>query len=86
MADTVKTAISIQSELFEQIKGLAKKLNVSRSKVFAMAAREFIRKDENKTLLSQINEAFDDHPLKDEVILQNQMKQKQLKNLKREQW
>ncbi|MBT3260548.1 MAG: CopG family transcriptional regulator, partial [Deltaproteobacteria bacterium] len=40
----VKTAISIEKPIFEQMDILAKNLNVSRSRLFTMAAREFIER------------------------------------------
>jgi metal-responsive CopG/Arc/MetJ family transcriptional regulator len=56
----VKTAISIERPIFEQMDILAKNLNVSRSRLFAMAAREFIQRHNNIELLKRINEAYED--------------------------
>lgn len=39
---------------------LAKNLNVSRSRLFSIAAREFIQRHNNIELLKQINEAYGD--------------------------
>jgi metal-responsive CopG/Arc/MetJ family transcriptional regulator len=58
----VKTAISIEKPIFEQMDILAKDLNVSRSRLFAMAAKEFIQRHNNIELLKQINEAYEDSP------------------------
>jgi len=55
---TVKTALSIDDSLFEQAEALAKELNVSRSKVFAMALEEFLRKRQGEKLLEQINSVY----------------------------
>ena len=86
MASTVKTAISMQEELFDQVNKLAKELHVSRSKLFVMAVQEFIKKNESQDLLSQINKAFNDIPASDELKVHNGMKRKQIKNLERESW
>ena len=55
MANTVKTAISMQEKLFQEVNILAGELHVSRSKLFVMAVQDFIKKNENKKILSQIN-------------------------------
>ncbi len=56
----VKTAISIQESLFNEIDVLAQKMHVSRSQLFAKAAREFMQKQQNRQILKQINKAYDD--------------------------
>jgi len=56
----VKTAISIEKPVFEQMDILAKNLNMSRSRLFTMAAREFIQRHTNIELLKLINEAYED--------------------------
>jgi len=67
----VKTAISINKSLFEQVNKLADELEVSRSHLFVLAVDEFIQRYENEQLLRQINQAYDDLPLvDDEQILQ----------------
>ena len=62
----VKTAISINKSLFEQVNKLADELDVSRSHLFVLAVEEFIQRYENEQLLHQINQAYDDLPLADE--------------------
>jgi len=59
---SVKTAISIQENLFEQVETLADELNVSRSRVFVLAVEAFIRQHKNRQLLAAINLAYDDLP------------------------
>lgn len=86
MATSVKTAISIQEELFKEVNKLAAELHVSRSKLFVMAVQEFITKNENHNLLSQINNAFSDHPDSEELKVHSKMRSKQAKNLKKESW
>jgi metal-responsive CopG/Arc/MetJ family transcriptional regulator len=62
MANNIKTAISIQKSLFEQVEALAHELNVSRSRLFVLALEDFIRRYYNHQLLEQINKAYDDLP------------------------
>jgi metal-responsive CopG/Arc/MetJ family transcriptional regulator len=56
----VKTAISIEKPIFDQMDNLAKNLNVSRSRLYSMAAREFIQRHNNTELLKMINDAYED--------------------------
>jgi len=86
MAASVKTAISIQKELFKEVNKLAEELHVSRSKLFVLAVRDFIKKHENKKIISQINKAFDDYPDSAEESLHDAMRQKQVGNLESEPW
>jgi metal-responsive CopG/Arc/MetJ family transcriptional regulator len=64
----VKTAISIEKPVFEQMDMLAKTLNISRSRLFTLAAREFIQRHQNIELLKQINEAYEDAPDPDPAV------------------
>lgn len=56
----VKTAISLEKPLFEEVDSLAHEMEVSRSHVFALAAREFIQRRKSEKMLSAINAAHDD--------------------------
>jgi len=56
----IKTAISIEKPIFDQVNDLAQNLNISRSRLFVLAAQEFIRRHKNLELLKAINEAYDD--------------------------
>ena len=56
----VKTAISIEKPLFDQVNDLAQNLNISRSRLFVMAVQEFIQRYKNMELLQAINNAYDD--------------------------
>ncbi len=57
---TIKTAISLQDSLFEQVEALARKLNVSRSQVVALALEEFVQHHQNRQLLDALNHAYSD--------------------------
>jgi len=86
MATSVKTAISMQEELFKEVNKLAGELHVSRSRLFVMAVQDFIKKKESHNLLSKINNAFSDHPDSEEIKIQSNMRKKQTKKLEREPW
>jgi len=64
----IKTAISIDKPIFEEVNDLAKNLNISRSRVFALAAKEFIQRHKNLKLLNALNEAYDDLPEFEPVV------------------
>jgi len=53
-------AISIEKSIFEQMDALAKKSNISRSRLFAIAAQEFIQRNQSVDLLESLNAAYDD--------------------------
>ena len=80
----IKTAISIEKPIFDQVNDLAKKLNISRSRLFVLAAEEFIQRHTNMELLQAINEAYDDLPDDDKKIVEK-MRPRHLKMVKN-QW
>jgi metal-responsive CopG/Arc/MetJ family transcriptional regulator len=81
----IKTAISIDKPLFDQVDDLAHELNTSRSRIFALAATEFIQRHKNQKLLEAINAAYDDFPDAKEESLRSAMRSQHLKMLKN-QW
>lgn len=58
----IKTAISIEKDLFEQAEKMARSMKVSRSKLFVIALQDFIEHQKNKELLAQINAAYAEEP------------------------
>jgi metal-responsive CopG/Arc/MetJ family transcriptional regulator len=81
----IKTAISIDKPLFEQVADLAHELKTSRSRIFAIAAKEFIQRHKNLKLLKAINAAYDDFPDVKEASLKSAMRSRHLKMVK-DQW
>ena len=65
----IKTAISLQKPLFEQADDLARKMKVSRSKLFVMALEDYIDRQQNRELLNQINAACAEEPTAGEQAL-----------------
>ncbi len=78
----VKTAISLEKELFNQVNALAKKMQISRSHLFTLAVKEYLKRYENKNLLSRINAAYDDIPTEEERKISQAMKRKQKEIIK----
>lgn len=75
----IKTAISIDKPLFEQVNDLARELNTSRSRIFALAAKEFIQRRKNQKLLQAINDAYDDAPDEKEESVRSNVRSRHLK-------
>jgi hypothetical protein len=72
----IKTAISIEKPLFEEIEALAEEMKVSRSRLFTLATRDFIQHHKSQKLLDAINAAYNDLPDAEEKRLAAQMKSK----------
>ena len=65
----IKTAISIHKSLFEQAEKIARKMKVSRSRLFALALEDYIHREQNRELLTKINAAYADEPDANEQTL-----------------
>jgi metal-responsive CopG/Arc/MetJ family transcriptional regulator len=72
----VKTAISLQKSLFEQVEALAREMKVSRSRLFVLALEDYVRRSQNQQLLERINQACQDAP--------NTTEQKYLRKMRRQ--
>ena len=81
----IKTAISLQESLFREIEILAQELQISQSRLFALAAEAFIQRHQNQKLLQAINDAYDDLPDVDDQLLAQKMRQ-QHRRLVEKQW
>lgn len=83
----VKTAISLDEKLFNRINKLAKKMHVSRSRLFTLAVDDYLKKQENEYLLAQLNKAYADADADDEEMkISSSMKSKQRKIVEQESW
>jgi metal-responsive CopG/Arc/MetJ family transcriptional regulator len=60
--ENIKTAISIQKAVFDQAEDLARRMKVSRSRLFVLALEDYLRRNQNRELLAQINAAYADEP------------------------
>ena len=82
----VKTAISLDEELLLKVNSLADNLHVSRSKVFTMAVQDYLKKQENQSLLAQLNEAYEDFPNEEGSGVLKSMRVKHNKIIEQESW
>ena len=79
---TVKTAISLEETLFQQVDDVAQKMKVPRSRVFTLALEDFLRRQRNQQLLDRINEAYEDLPDPDDQVRLQTMRREQKRLLK----
>lgn len=56
----MKTAISVSDDVFELSEKLAKKLKVSRSKVFALGVQKLAEEHDKDALIAKINEVCEE--------------------------
>ena len=82
MQQTVRTAVSLHKDLFEEVEGLAARLRLTRSGLFSRALEDFVRRQQNQELLRQLNAAYDDAPDESERILQRAMVRSQRRMVK----
>ena len=82
----VKTAISLEENLFHQINKLASDMHVSRSKLFTLAVQDYLKKQENKKLLAQLNDAYSDPLIEEEGKVSSAMRKKQRRIVEQESW
>ena len=67
--ESIKTAISIDKSLFAQANTLARKLKITRSRLFVLALEDFIQEHQNRELLEKINAVYADEPDATEQML-----------------
>jgi metal-responsive CopG/Arc/MetJ family transcriptional regulator len=79
---TIKTAISIDSKIFDKVDRLSRKLHISRSQFFTQAAIHMIKRDDNLELLQKINDAYE----KEDDKIKSTMKKKYSKKKIIEKW
>ncbi len=66
----VKTAVSLPEDVFERAESLARSLGTSRSRLYALALEEYLRRHEEERLVERINAACEgDEPGPDERLL-----------------
>lgn len=66
----IKTGISIDRGLAEEADALARKMGVTRSGLYAMALREFIRRCESESLFERLNDAYREPDPEDEPLIE----------------
>ena len=70
----VKTAISLDEDLFKKANKLSVEMDVSRSKLFQFAIESYIRQYDNKQILNKLNKIYSGEPNVEEKELRKSMK------------
>jgi metal-responsive CopG/Arc/MetJ family transcriptional regulator len=81
----IKTAISIDENLFNKISKLSDEIRLSRSQIFSQAVRYFIDIKNNLELVRKINQAYSEVLEGDEIALMEKSKIK-FKEILEEEW
>ena len=69
----IKTAISLQKSLFEQVDALAREKKVSRSRLFVMALEDYLRREQDRKLAEQLTAVYGE-PDPEQEAIQRKMK------------
>ncbi len=81
----IKTAVSLQEPLFNQIEDLVKEQKTTRSALFSRALKEFIQRYQNKKMFDKLNKVYKDQPSREESEILNKIKKKQ-RSVANEKW
>ena len=78
----MKTAISVPDDLFRTAEAAARRLRVSRSKLYATALAEFLDRQQSNAVTERLNEVYARRPAK----LDPALHRAQLKSIHKESW
>ncbi len=70
----MKTAISLPNKIFEEVEKFSKEHQYSRSKVFAMAVKEFLEKKKTEEVLNALNEVYSEAETPEEITVREKGK------------
>jgi metal-responsive CopG/Arc/MetJ family transcriptional regulator len=83
----IKTAISIDKDVFAQVDEAAREMRVSRSRVFALALEDFLKRRRNRLIEEQMDRALAEiFETTEDQKAQAAMKVKQRRIAERESW
>lgn len=78
----MKTAISIEDELLQEADQTARLMGLSRSRLFAVAVRDFLNRQRQEQMLLRLNEVYGKSPDPNEKRLLRGMKAKTRRTIK----
>jgi metal-responsive CopG/Arc/MetJ family transcriptional regulator len=88
--NNIKTAISIEEPLLQRANALASELNISRSRLIALALEEFLKQYDNLKLLDSINAVYGEpisaEEQEEEDLVRDAMRRKQYDLLAGDPW
>lgn len=71
----MKTAVSLPDEIFRQAEAAAKKLRISRSKLYASAIAEYLDRLRAESVTERLNQVYSRHDSKLDPALESAMLQ-----------
>jgi metal-responsive CopG/Arc/MetJ family transcriptional regulator len=80
--ENMKTAVSVPDDLFRLAEATARRLRVSRSKLYATAISEFLNRQQRNAVTERLNEVYSRRPAKVDSALHRA----QLKSLEKDSW
>lgn len=69
---SMKTAISMPDDIFEEVNKLAREYNYSRSHVICTAVKEYLERMRAQKLLAALNKVYADGEIPDETLLRKE--------------
>jgi metal-responsive CopG/Arc/MetJ family transcriptional regulator len=78
----MKTAVSVPDDLFQQAETAARRLRVSRSRLYSTALAEYLSRRQADAVTERLNAAYSRHPAK----LDAAFDRAQLKSVDRDAW
>ena len=78
----MKTAVSLPDDLFRRAETAARRLRVSRSKLYAKAIAEFLKQQNSSAITERLNDVYSRHRAKVDAGLHRA----QLKSLAKDNW
>jgi metal-responsive CopG/Arc/MetJ family transcriptional regulator len=78
----MKTSVSLPDQIFREAEATAKKLRISRSKLYATALSEYLDRHRNESVTERLNRVYSKQSSKLDPALENAM----LQTLAKERW
>jgi hypothetical protein len=78
----MKTAVSLPDDLFRLAEATARRLQVSRSELYAKAIADFLKSQDGNAITERLNDVYSRHPAK----VDSGLRRAQLKSLEKDAW
>lgn len=78
----MKTAVSVPDDLFRMAEAAARRLRVSRSKLYATAIAEFLERRQTDAVTERLNRVYSRRPAKVDLTLHRA----QIRSLQKDSW
>lgn len=83
---TVKTAISLNDSLFAKVEALTRELDISRSRLFAIAVQEYIERHETRRMMAALNKVSDEFIDEEDRAIQRGIREYHRRQMRDEPW